>query len=227
MILQAIAIDDEPAALKVIEAHAAKIPFIELKESFTRPTEGLAYLQQNEVDLVFLDIEMPDLKGTELAELLNGKDTQLVFVTAYPDYAVQGFQLRALDYLLKPVSLSRFLEACNRALQQAEKRHNESPSFFIKDGYDWVKVELDKVQYIRSDTNLLFFHQVDRTLTTRMTISKALEMLPSEDFIRVHKSYIVAAHAVRKIERHQLTVGQEKIPLAGSYKEEVQKRLLR
>ena len=216
MILQAIAIDDEPAALKVIEAHAAKIPFIEIKESLTRPTECLAYLQLNEIDLVFLDIAMP-----------MGSGFDLFFVTAYPDYAVQGFQLRALDYLLKPVSLSRFLEACNRALQQAEKRHNESPSFFIKDGYDWVKVELNKVQYIRSDTNLLFFHQVDRTLTTRMTISKALELLPSEDFIRVHKSYIVAAHAVRKIERHQLTVGKEKIPLAGSYKEEVQKRLLR
>ncbi|MEL6132317.1 MAG: LytTR family DNA-binding domain-containing protein [Bacteroidota bacterium] len=226
MMLKAIAIDDEPAALKVITAHADKIPFIHLKQHFLYPTEALSYLQSEQVDLIFLDVQMPDLKGTELAELLKGSGTQLVFVTAFPEYAVQGFQLRALDYLLKPVSFSRFLEACNRALQGVAKKQNEAPSFFIKDGYDWVRVELDKVQYIRSDTNLLFFHQEDRTLTTRMTVAKVLELLPAEDFIRVHKSYIVSIRAVRKIERHQLTVGKEKIPLAGSYKEEVQRRLL-
>lgn len=226
MILQAIAIDDEPSALKVLEAHASKIPFLNLKQSFLNPTEGLGYLQSHRVDVVFLDVQMPDLMGTELAKLLRDIDVQLIFVTAYADYAVQGFQLRALDYLLKPVSLPRFLEACNRALQGQQKRLNQSPSLFIKDGYDWVKVELDELLYIRSDTNLLFFHQTEKTVSTRMTISKALDMLPKGAFVRVHKSYIVAIHAIRKIERHQLTVGQDQIPLASSYKEEVQRLLL-
>ncbi|MEM7367143.1 MAG: LytTR family DNA-binding domain-containing protein [Bacteroidota bacterium] len=226
MILQAIAIDDEPAALKVIESHAAKIPFLHLARTFVHPTEGLAYLQSNRVDVVFLDVQMPDLMGTELAELLQNMDVHLVFVTAYSDYAVQGFQLRALDYLLKPVSLTRFLEACNRAFQAQQKRLKQSPSLFIKDGYDWVKVDLGKVLYIRSDTNLLFFHEEGRRVSTRMTIGKALELLPSGEFIRVHKSYIVAIHAIKKMERHQLTVGNEQVPLASSYKENLQRLLL-
>ncbi|MEO1808647.1 MAG: response regulator, partial [Bacteroidota bacterium] len=132
MMLKAIAIDDEPAALKVIAAHAEKIPFVSLKETFLYPTEALAYLQSEAIDLVFLDVQMPDLKGTELAELLKGSGTQLVFVTAFSEYAVEGFQLRALDYLLKPVSFSRFLEACNRAYQDLTQKQNEAPSFFIK-----------------------------------------------------------------------------------------------
>lgn len=226
MILQAIAIDDEPSALKVLEAHAEKIPFLNLKESFLHPTEGLAYLQNQSIDLVFLDVQMPDLMGTELAALLKDMDVQLIFVTAFPDYAVQGFQLRALDYLLKPVSLPRFLEACNRALQGQQIGMNQSPSLFIKDGYDWVRVDLDKILYIRSDTNLLFFHQAGKSVSTRMTVSKALDLLPKGAFVRVHKSYIVAIHAISKIERHQLTVGKEQIPLASRYKEEVQRLLL-
>ena len=226
MILQAIAIDDEPSALKVLQTHAAKIPFLNLQASFLHPTEGLAYLQSHSVDVVFLDVQMPDLMGTELADLLRDVNVQLIFVTAFPEYAVQGFQLRALDYLLKPVSLPRFLEACNRALQGQQIRMNQSPSLFIKDGYDWVRVDLDKVLYIRSDTNLLFFHQTEKTVSTRMTISHALDMLPQGAFVRVHKSYIVAVHAIRKMERHQLTVGQEQIPLASRYKEDVQRLLL-
>ncbi|MCI4669507.1 MAG: LytTR family DNA-binding domain-containing protein [Bacteroidia bacterium] len=226
MLLQAIAIDDEPAALKVIESHASKIPFLNLKETFLHPTDGLAYLQKNQVDLVFLDVQMPDLMGTELAELLRSLDIQLVFITAYADYAVKGFQLQALDYLLKPVPLTRFLEACNRALQGRQKRLKQSPSLFIKDGYDWVRIELEKVLYIRSDTNLLFFHQEGKTVSTRMTISKALELLPQGAFVRVHKSYIVAISAIKKIERHQLTVGNEQIPMASSYKEHLQRLLL-
>lgn len=226
MILQAIAIDDEPSALKVLETHAEKIPFLNLKASFLHPTEGLAYLQSHAVDVVFLDIQMPDLMGTELASLLRDMPVQLIFVTAYPDYAVQGFQLRALDYLLKPVSLPRFLEACNRALQGQQIRLNQSPSLFIKDGYDWVRVDLGKVLYIRSDTNLLFFHQEGKTVSTRMTISKALDILPKGAFVRVHKSYIVAVHAIKKIERHQLIVGKDQIPMANSYKEELQRLLL-
>ncbi|MEL7535136.1 MAG: LytTR family DNA-binding domain-containing protein [Bacteroidota bacterium] len=226
MILQAIAIDDEPSALKVLQTHAEKIPFLNLKASFVDPTEGLAYLQSHPVDLVFLDVQMPHLMGTELADLLRDMNVQLIFVTAYPEYAVQGFQLQALDYLLKPVPLARFLQACNRALQGQQLKMNQSPSLFIKDGYDWVRVDLDDILYIRSDTNLLFFHQAEKAVSTRMTISKALEILPKGAFVRVHKSYIVAVHAIKKIERHQLTVGKEQIPLASRYKEDVQRLVL-
>ncbi len=226
MIIQAIAIDDEPAALKVIETHAGKLPFLNLKASFTSASEALEFVQHQEVHVAFLDVQMPELLGVEIAPLFSHHGIQTVFVTAHEQYAVKGFQLQALDYLLKPVALPRFIEACNRALQQVQRDRKERPGLFVKDGYDWVKVELSKVQFIRSDTNLLFFHQEEKTICTRMTLTKALEMLPSQEFLRVHKSYIVALRAIQKLEKHQLTVGDQVIPLASTYREKVEKILL-
>ncbi|MEM9985282.1 MAG: LytTR family DNA-binding domain-containing protein, partial [Bacteroidota bacterium] len=201
MIIQAIAIDDEPAALRVLEAHAAKLPFLNLKAAFTSPAEALEFVQREEVHLAFLDVQMPELLGVEIAPLFTHHGIQTVFVTAHEQYAVKGFQLQALDYLLKPVALPRFIEACNRALQQVQRDRKERPGLFVKDGYDWVKVDLSLVQFIRSDTNLLFFHQAGKTICTRMTMTKALDLLPPQEFLRVHKSYIVSLKAVQKLEK--------------------------
>jgi DNA-binding LytR/AlgR family response regulator len=225
--LHAIAIDDEPAALEVLQRYAAKIPFLELPQTFLSTTDALAYLHTERVDLLFLDIQMPDVLGTDFARMVAPLQKTIVFTTAYADYAVEGFALQALDYLLKPIEFGRFLQACNRAYAQAVPSREDSPGIFVKDGYDWLRVNVEQVLYIQSDTNLLFIHEHDRRVTTRMTIADMLATLPGDEFIRIHKSYIVALKAIRKIERHQVTVGDVTIPLADSYREALQSRLLK
>ncbi|TAE25266.1 MAG: DNA-binding response regulator [Cytophagales bacterium] len=224
--LHAIAIDDEPAALEVLSRYADKVPFLQLDQTFTSTTNALAHLHQHRVDLVFLDIQMPDLLGTDFARLVAPLQKSIVFTTAYTDYALEGFALQALDYLLKPIEFPRFLQTCNRAYAQTTAQSGQSSSIFVKDGYDWVRVELGEVLYMQSDTNLLFIHEPTRQITTRMTIAEMLATLPADQFVRVHKSYIVALRAIRKLERHQVTVGNVTIPLAGSYREVLEQRLL-
>jgi two-component system, LytTR family, response regulator len=224
--IRAIAIDDEPAALEVLTRYAEKIPFLELKKVFYSAAEALRYLQEEELDLIFIDIQMPDMLGTDLARLLQNRNLALVFTTAYTEYAVEGFTLQALDYLLKPFDFARFLQTCNRALERMGRKKGEGASIFVKEGYDWVRVHLDEVNYIQSDTNLLFIYEKKRRITTRMTLSEMLTILPEDRFVRVHKSYIVALQAVEKIERHQLTIAGVLIPLASTYRETVEKMLL-
>lgn len=224
--LQAIAIDDEAPALAVITAHAAKVPFIQLQAVFLSPVEALAWLQSHTVDLIFSDIQMPDLFGTEFVRLAKSSGAMFAFVTAYPQYAIEGFQLQVLDYLLKPVELHRFIETCNRALQQKQAQNGQQNSIFVKDGHDWLRIQIADIEFIRSDTNLLFIHHAGQVTVTRMTISRLMELLPAREFVRVHKSYTVALKAVKKIERHQLTVGGALIPVARTYREEVERFLL-
>ncbi len=224
--LHAIAIDDEPAALDVLSRYADKVPFLQLDQAFTSTTNALAYMHQRRVDLVFLDIQMPDLSGTDFARMVAPLQKTIVFTTAHADYALEGFALQALDYLLKPIEFPRFLQTCNRAYAQTTALAGQSSSIFVKDGYDWVRVDLGEVLYIQSDTNLLFIHENTRQISTRMTIAEMLATLPADQFVRVHKSYIVALRAIRKIERHQLTVGNVTIPLAGSYRDVLEQRLL-
>lgn len=225
--LYAIAIDDEPAALEILTRYADKVPFLQLNQTFTRTTEALSYLHSNRVDLVFLDIQMPDLSGTDFARLVAPLQKPIVFTTAHADYALEGFALQALDYLLKPIEFARFLQACNRAYAQKPTPTGQPASIFVKDGYDWVRVDLGEVLYMQSDTNLLFIHEQGRQISTRMTIAEMLATLPTDQFVRVHKSYLVALKAIRKLERHQLTVGNVTIPLAGSYREIVEQKLLK
>lgn len=225
--LNAIAIDDEPAALAILTRYAEKVPFMQLTQTFMSTADALAFLHTQRVDLIFLDIQMPDLSGTEFVRLVAPLQKPIIFTTAYPNYALEGFALQVLDYLLKPIEFSRFLQACNRAYAQTARQSGEPSSIFVKDGYDWVRVDLNDVLYIQSDTNLLFIHEHKRQVSTRMTMADMLASLPPDQFIRIHKSYIVALRAIRKIERHQLTVGDAIIPLAGSYRDALEQRLLR
>lgn len=225
--IRAIAIDDEPSALEVLERYAAKVPFIQFERVFFSTAEALAYLHTAPVDLIFLDIQMPDMLGTDFARLIQLQKTAIIFTTAHSEYALEGFELKALDFLLKPFDFARFLQACQRALEQnAGKTSEVEGSIFVKEGYDWVRVNLDDVLFIQSDTNLLFIHEAQRRITTRMTVQEMLQQLPSDRFVRVHKSYIVALAAVQKIEKHQLTLGKHCIPLAAAYREAIEERLL-
>ena len=217
--IRAIAIDDEPMALEVIKAHAAKVSFLELKATFESATEALPYLQQNPVDLVFLDINMPDITGLDFSKLLPAS-AAFVFTTAYANYAVDAFQLNALDYLLKPIDLHRFVQACQKAHQAVKKEEAVSEYLFVKDGYDWVRVTLADLLYVESDGNYLTFQERNRKTLTRMTLTEAQGMLPSRFFHKIHKSYLVNLYHVQKVERHQVHVpSHAPIPLAGTYRE--------
>lgn len=222
--LHCIAIDDEPIALNIIKAHASKVPFLDLRRTFVNAIEALTFLKSEPVDLIFLDINMPDLTGLDFAQVIGNKSL-VVFTTAYPEYALQGFELSALDYLLKPVSFGRFMQAANKAYERLSDDSKKSPYIFVKDGYDWVRINLDELQYVESEGNYLTFQETGKKALTRMTIGEAAEMLSSDQFMRVHKSYIVALKRIEKIERHQLTIGKVQVPLSGSYRDELLERI--
>ncbi|WP_228527679.1 LytR/AlgR family response regulator transcription factor [Pararhodonellum marinum] len=227
MLINAVAIDDEVPALELIQMYVEKLPFIHLDKSFTDPKEGLQYIFENQPDLIFLDINMPGLKGTELAKIIQPLGKSFIFTTAYSEFALQGYELQALDYLLKPFGFERFLTASNRAFQEIVKKKGEENSVFFKDSYDWVRVNLSELKYVKSEGNLLFIHTKSGTLSTRMTISDILSILPNDTFMRIHKSYVVNLTGIDKLEKHQVTIAGETIPLANAYREILEKRLLK
>ena len=220
--MNCIILDDEPAAIAILERYIQKVPDFQHLQSFYSPTEALAFIKQQSVELIFLDIQMPDLLGTELVKLLP-KGTQVVFTTAFSEYAVEGFSLRAVDYLLKPISFPRFLEACNRALEHRTQHNFTNDYFFVKDGYDWIKIIWKNVQFIQSDRNLLYIHEKDKKVITRMPLKDIIHLLPSKEFIRVHKSFIVSLSAICRIERHQIHLSNAIIPIATTYKDAIEK----
>lgn len=217
--MTAIAIDDEPIALDVIASHAAKVPFLDLQAGFTNAFEALDYLRRHPVDLLFLDIKMPDISGIEFFRSLNRKPL-VIFTTAYSEHAVAGFELDAVDYLLKPFSLPRFLKACNKAhewLQLRAAPDGKPDYIFVKTGYEQVKIDFAAIDYLEATGNYVNFVLGDRQVLSRMTITECEELLPADSFVRIHRSFITSLHKVQKIERHQLTVGGSILPVGASY----------
>ena len=223
--MKAIAIDDEPMALQVVRSHAAKVPFLELVACFTDAFKALEYLQQEQVDLLFVDIKMPDITGLEFVTSLQKKPL-VIFTTAYSEHAVISFELDAIDYLLKPFSLARFVKACNKAQELMQLRGNVvvSPKeyLFLKTGYEQVKVHYDEILYMEAAGNYVTFVLEEKKLLTRMTFGEVCELLPADKFIRVHRSYIVAKERIDKIERHQVCVKGFEVPVGASYMQQLQ-----
>lgn len=223
--LNAIAIDDEPMALEVVKAHAKKVSFLTLKETFVSAKEALEYLKENPVNLIFLDINMPDISGLDFSQLLP-TSTGVVFTTAYSEYAADAFSLNAIDYLVKPFNFERFMKACQKAENTLSAKKESSPYLFVKDSYDLVRVSLENLLYIQSEGNYLTFFEKDKKTVTRMTMTEAINTLPSESFFRVHKSNIVNLNHVQKIERHQLQVAEKTfVPIAGNYHSDLMEEL--
>jgi two-component system, LytTR family, response regulator len=223
MTLTAIAIDDEPMALEVIKAHAAKVSFLDLKETFFSAMEALEYIKKNPVDVVFLDINMPDITGLDFSQLLPSS-SGVIFTTAYSQYAADAFNLNAIDYLVKPFDFVRFMKACQKALdaQTKEGAEAETPYMFVKDSYDLVRIVLADLLYVQSEGNYLTFKEKDKKTVTRMTMTEALDLLPNKGFMRVHKSYMVNLNHIQKIERHQVSVAdKEYVPIAANYHTEL------
>jgi two-component system LytT family response regulator len=218
-LITAVAIDDEPLALGVVRSHAAKVPFVDLKAEFTDAFKAMEYLQHNPVDLLFLDIKMPDISGIDLLACLS-KRPLVIFTTAYTEHAVTSFELDAVDYLLKPFSLPRFTKACNKAYELYNFRNTKEDKkdyMFLKTGYEQVKVMFDDICYLEATGNYVNFELKDKQLLSRMTISEVENLLPADQFIRIHRSFIAAVNKVEKIERHQLVVNGAVLPVGSSY----------
>ncbi|MEL6658064.1 MAG: LytTR family DNA-binding domain-containing protein [Bacteroidota bacterium] len=230
MIIKAIAIDDEAPALAVISKHASKLPFLSLEQTFTNPLKAISWLQAHKVDLIFLDIEMPEMRGTDFMRMMSGlSTTSFIFTTAYESYALEGFELQAVDYLLKPILFPRFASACKRVLAQTAppKPASDASFLFVKDGHNWVRIDFQDILFARSDGNLLFIHQTNHRVVTRMTLQSFLNTVPKAAFVRTHKSYAVALSAVHKIERSQLVLSDgTAVPLARSYRSSVTQNLI-
>ena len=216
--LSTIAIDDEPMALEVVKAHAAKVPFLELKYCFTDGIKALEYLKENPTDLLFLDIKMPDISGMELATLIP-KETMVIFTTAYSEHAVKSFELDAIDYLLKPFHLSRFLKSCQKAQELYELKHGvNSGSIFVKTGYEQVKVEFENLLFCEANGNYVTFHLPNEKILSRMTLSEVENLLP-KGFFKTHRSFIVNTSKVERLERHQVSILGKTVPVSMSYYE--------
>jgi two-component system, LytTR family, response regulator len=216
--MKAIAIDDEPIALDIIKSHASKVPFLDLRATFTDAFKALEYLQKESMDLIFLDIKMPDISGIEFFNSLSKKPL-LIFTTAYTEHAVTSFEMDAVDYLLKPFSLSRFLKGCNKAFELHNFRNagGNTDHLYIKTGYEQVKVMYEDIHYLEATGNYVTFALKDKNILSRSTFAEAINLLPSDKFVRVHRSYVVAINKIDKVERHQVTINKLKIPVSEAY----------
>ena len=224
----AIAIDDEPIALEVVRSHSSKVPFINLKAEFTDAFKAMEYIQKEDIDLIFLDIKMPDISGIEFLKSLN-KKPMVIFTTAYSEHAVTSFELDAIDYLLKPFSLSRFIKACNKAYElfQLRNKNGNTDFIFLKTGYEQEKVNFGDILYLEAAGNYVNFVLKDKSLLSRMTFAELDAILPRNKFIRIHRSYIVAVARIDKIERHQIHLKDIVLPVSESYMQnlsEIEKR---
>lgn len=225
--INAIAIDDEPVALDVIRMHAGKAGSVNIVAVFHTAREGLAFLEKNKVHLVFLDIQMPGINGLEFARLID-PSIQLVFTTAHANYAMDGFDLAVTDFLLKPFTYERFLQACalvQRRLEQATGDVNSPAVMFVKEGYNLVRVNVEALMYVKADDNYVTFVEKDKYTLSRMRMSEVLEKLPSNKFIRVHKSYIVNLDWVVRIESNKVLIAKARIPVSRSMLDELKGKM--
>jgi DNA-binding LytR/AlgR family response regulator len=229
--LKAIAIDDEPIALEVIKNLSAKISFIELPACFTDAFKAIDFLQNEKVDLIFLDIKMPDISGIDFIKSI-ANPPMVIFTTAYSEHAVQSFELDAIDYLLKPFSQSRFLKACNKAYEQHKLKNNtidhSSPqSIFIKSGYDQIRIQLNEILYVESNGNYMQFVLINKKILSRLTMNEVEELLPANSFIRIHRSFIAAKSRINKIEKSSVWINQIPLPVGAGYLHEIEKLITR
>ena len=216
--MKAIAIDDEPIALEIVKSHASKVPFLHLDATFTDAFKALEYLQKESVDLLFLDIKMPDISGIEFFNSLSRKP-MVIFTTAYSEHAVTSFELDAVDYLLKPFSLSRFLKGCNKEFELYYLRSgaDQADHVYIKTGYEQVKLMYDEILYLEATGNYVTFVLKDKNVLSRSTFLEAYNLLPADKFVRVHRSFVVAIKKIDKVERQQVTINKITIPVSEAY----------
>lgn len=233
MKLRTIAIDDEPLALKLVSEYVRKTPYLELVGSFDNPLDAIEFLSENEAELIFVDIQMPDLTGIEFTRTLEGNH-KIVFTTAYEKYALEGFKLNAVDYLLKPFSYEEFLKAAGKAHKMAELEAAAVPVIeannqflFLKSEYKIRRINFNDILYIEGlkDYIKVYTDGEDKPVLSLNSMKSLENKLPEEKFMRVHRSFIVNLDRIETIERSRIIFGKTYIPVSDQYKDKFQEFL--
>lgn len=225
--MRCIAIDDEPLALQLISEYASRISFLSLEKTFTNPDNAKAWLQHNDIDVLFLDIQMPDINGLQFYKSLT-KKPPVIFTTAYSEFAVEGFNTDAIDYLLKPFEYDRFLKAvykCKEYLEFLTSQELRMASIFIKADYQLLKINLKDIDLIEGLDDYIRIHTKPKPVLTLMTLKSLQEKLPDQEFIRIHRSYIVPVSKIESFGKSKIKVSGREIPVGSSYAEAYQQLL--
>ncbi len=228
--INCIAIDDEPLALELLEDNISKLPFLKLAGSYDNAIDAMNAIQGQKIDLIFLDIQMPGLTGLQFIQSLTVKP-MIILVTAYEKYALEGFNLEVTDYLVKPVSLERFMKACNKAKELYDLKNilpgvinkTQADYFFVNVEYSLVKVTIDDIVYIEGlkDYIKIHLHSSQKPIVTRMPMKTIEEQLPDEKFIRIHKSYIVSVAFITAIRKTSLFLSTIELPVSDNYRDAI------
>jgi DNA-binding LytR/AlgR family response regulator len=232
-IIQCLIVDDEPVARDILEDHLRKIDSINIVAKCKNAIEAFNTINSTEIDLIFLDINMPEISGLSFAKSIN-KDIRIIFTTAYREYAVDGFDLKAVDYLLKPVSFERLLQAVNKFLDEnvtvatnkKEEIHREKSDFiFVRADRKMIKITFSEINYIESLGDYLKIWLISKTVVTRETISSIEAKLPKNQFLRIHRSFIVSINKIDSFTSEFIEIKNKAIPISRSYKKEVLNKL--
>lgn len=231
MILKCCIIDDEPLAIELLESYVKRTPFLQLEASFNSAVQAVERVSRGDIDLIFLDIQMPELDGMEFSRVIEGR-SRIVFTTAFGQYAVDSYKVNAIDYLLKPIAYADFLKAAQKALQWFELSESSatgtpaehptaSPYIFVKSDYKLKQIPLDKILYIEGlkDYVKIYLEGEPHPILSLLSLKSLEEMLPEEQFIRVHRSFIVQGSKIKMIDRNRIVFGKEYIPISDTYKE--------
>jgi two-component system LytT family response regulator len=224
--MNCLIIDDEPIALDVIKAHLEKIPFVNIVGQTTSAFEAIEIINTQEIDVLFLDIQMPELTGIELLNSLKNQPL-VIFTTAYPDYAIKSYDFDTIDYLMKPISFDGILKAVNKAKTRLNEKKTESKTIsefiFVKTAYKTVKVSLSEILYLESNKDYVTFHMQNEKIKAQLTLSSIEGQLPSNSFVRIHRSYIIAIDKINEIERNTLLINGDRLSIGTNYKNEFKK----
>ncbi|SDL67850.1 LytR/AlgR family response regulator transcription factor [Kriegella aquimaris] len=222
--IHAIAIDDEPKAISIIENYISKLANVMLLNHFYDPKKALAFLKQHPVDLIFLDINMPHMSGLEMLQNLQLKPL-VIFTTAYSEFALESYNMNAVDYLLKPFEFARFQITIKKVEDRLSVLKSQNTFFFVKDGFKNIRLLFDEILFIKGAGNYLDITTKEKKYSPRMTFIDVVAKLPSQHFIRIHQSYIVNISAIDKIENNHIHIGTHKAPISTKYREVLFKRL--
>ncbi len=229
---QCIIVDDEPVAREIIASFIEKTHNLQLIASCKSAMEAIPFINSGVVDIFFLDINMPDINGLGLAKII-GNTSHIIFTTAYRDYAIDGFNLQATDYLLKPIAFDRFLQAIQKISSNSNKAHTQNTSekikpresIFVRADRKMVKIDFDTILYIESIGDYLKIFLPQKTITTRETITKLAQILPQNRFMRVHRSFIISIKKISSYTNEYIELDKKAIPISRSYKESVLQKL--
>jgi DNA-binding LytR/AlgR family response regulator len=230
MIMTCVAIDDEPIALEVLEEYISRTPHLELLKTFSDGFKAIEYIKENKVQLIFLDIQMPQITGIQLMKSLPDPPL-VIFTTAYSNYAIEGFNLNAIDFLLKPFEYERFLKAVNKAGEYVtyKERPAEAPSntsfIFVKSDYQIIKIDLSDISLIEGMDDYVKIFTSKKMILSNMTMKDILSKLPSPDFTRVHRSFIVSLSHIESVRNKRIKIGEKLIPVGDSFADSFYKLL--